>query len=209
MTMEHVHIQRGGDREKLIKYNDMFDSYSNKELIDSYNSSVNTGIVGVHEQALFLIAKRWVFNNRFGKSPIKLKDNILISLSGKIAQEGDSYTELLNVKLHLKNDFIQHVNIDSIVDLDSEFIDVKSLLKGDKKALLFRLSHSKTTAQLNLTDVTPYLLLFFDEKLKFIGASCSVKSGEGSFTIQTQYKTILFVRMPNNIKLNKIISLNI
>ena len=202
--MKHVHIQRKGDREKLIKYNDIYDSYSNKELIDSYNSSVDTGIVGSHEQALNLIAKRWIFNKRFGKSPIKIKDNILISLSGKIVEEGNSYTELLNVKLHFKNDYILYVYIDSIVDLDLDFIDVKSHTKGDKKALLFRLSHSKVNTQLNLADVTPYVLIYFDELLEFKGASYSIKSGEGNFTIQTQYKTILLLKLPIDFELNTI-----
>ena len=206
--MEHVHIQREGDPEKLFKYRDMFKAYSNKELIDSYNRSVDTGIVGSHQQALHLISIRWVFNNRFGKSPIKIKDNIIISLSCKIAQEGESYTELLNVKLHLTDDYIQYVYIDSIVDLDSDFIDVKSLTKGDKKALLFRFSHSKINTQLILTDVTPYVLIYFDEFLEFKGASYSIKSGEGNFVIQTQYKTILLVKLPLDFELNTIIKLD-
>lgn len=206
--MEQIYIQRKGDRKELFKYRDMFMVYSNKQLIESYNNSVDTGIVGAHQQALYLIALKKVFNIRFGKSPIKIEDNIIISLSGKIVQEGESYVELLNVKLHLIDDYIQYQYIDSIVDLNSDFVDVKSYLKGNKKALLLRLSHSKINTQLILTDVTPYVLLYFDEFLAFKGASYSIKNGENSFVIQTQYKTILLVQNPLNFELNTVIKLS-
>ena len=49
----------------------------------------------------------------------------------------------------------------------------------------------------------------FDDELYFNGASYSLNSGSGTFTIQTQYKNILFLRAPHNLKLNQIIKLNI
>ena len=205
--MEHVHIQRKGDQEKLFKYRDMFKAFSNDELIDSYNRSVDTGIIGSHEQALHLISLRWVFNERFGKSPIKIKDNILISLSGKILQEEDSYTEMQYVRLRLTDGHFKYVYIDLNIELNSGFIDVKSLIKADGKALLLRFSIDKMNTQLVLTDVSPYVLLYFDEFLQFTGASYSNNSGGDSFVIQTQYKTILLIKLPLYFDLNEIIQL--
>ena len=207
--MEHIHIQRKGDPEKLYKYRDLYKAFNNEELIERYNGCVDTGIVGVHEQALHLISLKWVFHDRFGKSPIKIKDNVLISLSGKIVLEGENYTEIPYVSLHLTNDHINHVYTDSIIESDSGFIDVKSYLKEDSKALLFRFSQDEMNTQLVLTNVTPYVILFFDNELYFKGASYSINVGSGSYTIQTQYKNILFVRMPHDLQLNEIISLKV
>ena len=92
--MKQVYIQRKGDRELLIEYYKKFKTLSNKELIKSYNNSVDLGIVGVHAQGLHLIAKRKVFMERFGKSPIKLEANIIISLSNKIKLKSKNYIEL-------------------------------------------------------------------------------------------------------------------
>jgi hypothetical protein len=207
--MEHIHFQRKGDQERFLKYRNMFKTFSNKELIDSYNHSVDSDIIGSHQHALYLISIGKTFNSRFGKSPINIDDNNLISLSGKIVQEGGSYKEHLSVKLHLTGDRMHYIYIDSIVDSDSDFVDVKSLTKGDKKALLIRSSHPKINTQLILTDVTSYVLIYFDKSLKFKGASYSVKNVDGSFAIQTQYKTILLVKLPLYFELKTIIKIRL
>ena len=112
------------------------------------------------------------------------------------------------MKLILKDKTHYKVNANSIIDSDSDLIDVKPLTKGDNKILLFRFSHSKINTQLILTDVTPYVLIFFDEKLEFVGATFSKKSREGNFVIQTQYKTILIVKLPIDFELNNIDNLS-
>ena len=101
----------------------------------------------------------------------------------------------------------QEVLINSIIKLDSSFVDMANHLNKDELGALIQFKHNQPITILNLTDVTPYVLLFFDDELCFKGASFSNKSGTGSYTIQTQYKNILFVRMPHNLKLNQIISL--
>jgi hypothetical protein len=55
-----------------------------EDLIEKYNKAVDSGIVGVHAQALHLLALRKVFIERLGKSPIVIEDEFIISLSGKI-----------------------------------------------------------------------------------------------------------------------------
>ena len=207
--MKHLYIQRKGDLEKVKENLEYFKLKTNQELIDSYNDSVKIGIVGAHAQGLHLLAMRAEFIKRFNRSPVILEDDIIISLSGKIKRKDNDYTEQIKMTLLLNDDTTYDVYTESIIDLDAEFIDVRSLNKENNEALLFRVSHHHSLTQLNLTDVSPYVILFFDEKLEFIGASYSIKSSEGSFSIKTQYQTILLIRMPNNLKLNNIISLNI
>ena len=199
--MQHVYIQREGDLEKVKEKLEYFKVKTNEELIDSYNDSVNCGIVGVHAQGLHLIAMRIEFLSRFKKSPVTLEDEIIIDLSGKIRFDGKSYKNQIKISLLSEDDIINEVYV------DSTFIEVRLFSKGKEEAMLFRLSHTSINTFLNLTDVSPYAILFFDEKLKFKGASQSIKSCEGSFSIQTQYKTILFVRHPNRLKLNDLTKL--
>ena len=80
-------------------------------------------------------------------------------------------------------------------------------LNGDELGVLIQFEHKQSTTILNVTDVSPYALLFFDDELSFKGATYSIKSGTGSFIIQTQYKNILFLRVPHNLKLSTIINL--
>ena len=89
--MEYLFIQRLGDREKIIELSVNFKDKTKQDLIESYNNSVTTGIVGVHAQAQMLIALRSAFKIAFGKSPIKIEDNSIISLTGKIELIGDDW----------------------------------------------------------------------------------------------------------------------
>ncbi|WP_297708043.1 hypothetical protein [uncultured Eudoraea sp.] len=104
--------------------------------------------------------------------------------------------------------YSQEVPINCIIELDSSFVDIANYVNEDELGVLIQFEHHQTITILNLTGVTPYVLLFFDDELYFKGASYSIKSGTGSFIIQTQYKNILLVRMPHNLKLSKIINLN-
>ena len=81
--MQHVFISREGYKEFIQgKYHE----YSNKlelTLLEMYNRVVDIGIVGVHTQALHIIALHLVFQKRLDKSPISIIDNILIALNSK------------------------------------------------------------------------------------------------------------------------------
>lgn len=57
---------------------------------------------------------------------------------------------------------------------------------------------------LNSTIVSDYILLFFDADLVFKGASYSIKSS----TIQTQYKNILFLKLPHTLRLSLVNNLS-
>lgn len=88
--MEYVYIRREGDSESLKATVSKFSVFTNEELIASYNKEVECGITGVHSQALYLMAMGHVFYKRFGKSPIRMENNIL-ELGNKVRSSGDTY----------------------------------------------------------------------------------------------------------------------
>lgn len=89
--MEYLFIQRPGDREKIIELLKEFKQCSKEELVSRYNRTVEVGIVGVHAQAQMLVALYNAFNTAFGKSPVKVEENIIISLTGKIELNGEDW----------------------------------------------------------------------------------------------------------------------
>ena len=89
--LEHVFIPRTGDRERVIELYENLKKSSKAELVASYNNAVRIGIVGAHAQAIRLIALNWSFKDVFQKSPIKIEDNVLISLTGAIDLKDDDW----------------------------------------------------------------------------------------------------------------------
>ncbi len=89
--LEHVFIPRMGDRERVVELYENLKKSSKPELVASYNNAVRIGIVGAHAQALHLIALNWSFKDAFQKSPIKIEDNVLISLTGAIDLKDDDW----------------------------------------------------------------------------------------------------------------------
>ena len=114
---------------------------------------------------------------------------------------------LINLK-DGENNYTQELSINDIIKLDTSFVDPDNHLNKDELGVLIQLQHQLLTSILNLTYLTPYVLLFFDADLVFKGASYSIKSSPGSFSIQTQYKNILFLKIPHSLKLHQIINLN-
>jgi hypothetical protein len=81
--MKYVFITRKGDQETFKMFYKDLEYMPNETLLEQYNSQVEIGIVGVHAQALKLLALRKIFLERFGESPIILEDNIVIGLTGR------------------------------------------------------------------------------------------------------------------------------
>ena len=115
-------------------------------------------------------------------------------------------TVLINFK-EGKINSSSEVLINNIIKLDSSFVDMANYLNEDELGVLVQFEQIQTTTRLHLTDVSPYVLLFFDDEFNFKGASYSIKSGTGSYTIQTQYRNTLFLRVPHNLKLSIIVNL--
>lgn len=117
-------------------------------------------------------------------------------------------SKLADLKLNLIDGHVHSLKIDTLIDTDSDIIDIKPHVDKNKKTLLLRFRHSKTNTQLLLTDVSPYVLMYFDESFEFKGASFSTKTSSGNFAIQTQSKIILLVKLPLSFDLNSIIKLD-
>ena len=90
--MEYLLIQKRGFKELFFNEVEKLQDLSNDQLINRYNKQVEIGIVGSYSQAVFLVALRKFFLERFNASPILLQDNILISLTSKVKQKrGELY----------------------------------------------------------------------------------------------------------------------
>ena len=88
--MKYILIQQPGFKERFLERLEAFKAQTSEELIDLYNSSVKTGIVGVYAQAIMLVALRHEIKRRFGVSPILLEDNMILSLTDIVEiQEGN------------------------------------------------------------------------------------------------------------------------
>ena len=75
--MEHIYIAREQDKKSISEYKRKFEAETLETLVESYNSQVKCGIVGVHQQALYLIALRQEFRERLKESPVYLLEQVL------------------------------------------------------------------------------------------------------------------------------------
>lgn len=94
--MEYVLIQKEGFRELYLNELKKLELLPSSELVKLYNKQVDIGIVGVYRQAVYLVALRKMFKDRFNQSPVHVKDNVLVSLTGKVKQKEDALYYLNN-----------------------------------------------------------------------------------------------------------------
>ena len=62
--MEYIYLSNVNDQEHIANYKKSFEAKTLKELVAAYNKEAKCGIVGVHQQALYLIALRQEFRER-------------------------------------------------------------------------------------------------------------------------------------------------
>jgi hypothetical protein len=86
------------------------------------------------------------------------------------------------------------------------FIKVHELQDGTSP-LFLKIDHQQVNTLLELSKMSPFVLLYFNEKFVFTGASYSINNGNGSFGINTQAKKILFLNHPINFKLEEVLSI--
>lgn len=101
--MEYVFIQQETDLPIISNLFKEYKNFSKQELVFRYNNNFRIGIVGSRAQAKMLIALYNAFNLSFGSSPIKIEDNIIISLTGKIQLNGESWLYENNLKQSICN----------------------------------------------------------------------------------------------------------
>ncbi len=81
--MEYIYVGREDDKNIIADYKKGFEAETLEGLVGSYNSQVKCGIVGVHQQALYLLALRQEFKERLKESPVYLLEYVL-GLVGEI-----------------------------------------------------------------------------------------------------------------------------
>ena len=74
----YILIQRSGDKETLLENREYFRKQNDAELIEACEKQRRLGIVGVHQQALSLVALRFVMVERKIDCPIIIEDNIVV-----------------------------------------------------------------------------------------------------------------------------------
>lgn len=75
--MEYIYLSNVNDQEHIANYKKSFEAKTLKELVAAYNKEAKSGIVGVRQQALYLIALRQEFRERLTESPVYLLEHVL------------------------------------------------------------------------------------------------------------------------------------
>ena len=75
--MEYIYLSNVNDQEHIANYKKSFEAKTLKELVAAYNKEAKCGIVGVRQQALYLIALRQEFRERLIESPVYLLEHVL------------------------------------------------------------------------------------------------------------------------------------
>jgi RNase P/RNase MRP subunit POP5 len=87
--MEYMLIVREGFREEVEKNMLAIGKFTNEELVHAYNRNVKIGIVAAYAQAVYLVSMRYVFLERFKKSPVLINDKIILKLSGMVKLDNE------------------------------------------------------------------------------------------------------------------------
>ena len=68
--MEYIYIKSEHNQAHIDRFKKRLETISLEELVQAYNKEAKCGIVGVHMQALYLIALRQEFRERLTESPV-------------------------------------------------------------------------------------------------------------------------------------------
>ena len=83
------------------------------------------------------------------------------------------------------------------------FLKVHELQDGISP-LFLEIEHQQINTLLELSKVSPFVLLYFDEELLFIGAAFSLNGSQSPFGISTQAKKILLLHSPISFTLEEV-----
>lgn len=88
------------------------------------------------------------------------------------------------------------------------FIKVYELQNGITP-LFIKIEHQQINTLLELSKVSPFVLLYFDVKLQFTGAAYSLNGFDSPFGISTMYKNILLLHYPIDFQLEEVASITL
>lgn len=83
--------QRESNLQQLLDFGLSLRQRTTESLVKSYNQNFQNGSFGVHAQSVFILALHREFLDRFGKSPMTLEQDCVITLSQFIIIDGSSY----------------------------------------------------------------------------------------------------------------------
>ncbi len=83
-NLSHFYLHREGDQDRIREFYQSYKELSKQELIDKYNQGYRLGFVGVHAQALSMIALHFCFLKSFGKSAFTFEANTILEFTGEI-----------------------------------------------------------------------------------------------------------------------------
>jgi hypothetical protein len=103
---------------------------------------------------------------------------------------------------------IQTVSISPIaIDFTTSIVRNHGIINN--RAYLFSIKHEQLNTVLDLTQITPFQLIYFNEDKEFIGASFSLGIPEHLFSIQTTAKHILLVPYKEKIELDNLLNFSV
>ena len=101
------------------------------------------------------------------------------------------------------------ITLDVIVKTTFETtIKVEELLEIGNLPIFLSIQHKQLNTLLELSKVSPFVLLYFDEYNFFTGASFSINRENSQFSIQSQSKNIVLYPFPIPFELNQVSKLS-
>jgi hypothetical protein len=110
-----------------------------------------------------------------------------------------------SMQITLKNQV--SIKIEAMVKKTNDtFLKVHELQDGISP-LYLEIEHQQINTLLELSKISPFVLLYFDEELLFIGAAFSLNGSQSPFGISTQAKKILLLHYPTDFVLEEVTKL--
>jgi len=141
-----------------------------------------------------------------GRYDFKLiRKNTYLALRDQIKKTNTEVNKLKNITLiGWWTNQQQKLSLDHSFTLDTPFIDMKKYLRDNEEEILIVNENTSKNTLIDLTHITPYIILFFDDLLRYTGSTYSLQNGNAPFRITTFFKYYLFVRHPHEINLEEV-----
>lgn len=109
-----------------------------------------------------------------------------------------------SLQITLKDNTV--IALETIIQTTQDtLIKVLELLEKKDCPLLLLIQHQQLNTLLELSKVSPFILLYFDAENSFSGAAYSTNLSSSPFYIQTQYKSILLIPLSSNYEVNQLL----
>ena len=114
------------------------------------------------------------------------------------------YAQHLNLKF--KNEPIQPISVLEGITPFSTIVVREVFERNQIDRFLITFRHQQLTSELDMTGVTPYVVLGFDQNRQFLGAHLSLGEAEGTYSIKVQGIFVLIIPFEKEFPLTEITS---